>query len=669
MKRLALVLALALATPAWGLTRYVAPNGTAGLTYGFTSATPTTLPFFNSNSDKGDTCLMLAGTYNAKIEPRGTGTPDSFIVYIGNVTTPSSVVVTAINVDSSMGAARCISVKGVLATGDLSLKTDSCFYAGYDSITYCTIQGQATIQGRSNVTIRYCTIGTGDYLDKFHVTNGMKTGITYNNNGTPLDNSDDWPEHNWQRYRGIRVDSLSILDNTFRLGTTTGNNAATWRGMNRSLIDGNRWYLFGIDNRDTHLNTWYDCGYNTVTDNYFEGSISQGGTVPITYIMNLRDNNVGNVWARDTLVEAETSSKPLKAAFNTVGNNRDYGLNNPLPYVLRTYDFGDSNNTFTNCFIRVGGDIECQSKSDNNVYTFNTLVTRGFLWLSPYSVNTLPDSGASDSVIFRHNTVLSEHWRGMIVSSEHSKLNHSVFSHNILVAKNAHVPSAYIGHYGFNKRSSFTSCDSNLVWCSDPADSMWAVALDFLSGGSACKVGPNSTWGTAVAGNPTLNLGYDRMSKWGAPVFTDSSFYSFDPRPLSTGLAYSSDLWADGFVGAIAASGDGTLPTVTITSPTGSRLWATGEVMDLAWTAADNTAVTEISIQWGEGTSPTSWYNVKGDLAPTISVYDWTLPAFATGYATVRVLAYDAAGNVGTGSLTFRCDVEDGDGGPSEIDP
>lgn len=652
MKRpLAVLAALLIAAPAFATTHtwYVSPSGSLsnGGTNGTTDAY--TVAGFNANAVAGDTCLIMPGTYATKIEPRHTGSPAKYIVYIGNVSDPYAAVFPAINVDSTLGATRCISIKGVGVSGDVSFKTDSSYTAGYDTLSYSIVRGALAINGRDNVNINHCTIGTGDATDKLSVVNNMPTGIARWDSLNPL-----VAQRNYNRYRSTFVDSLCIADNTFNLATTgNGSVAAQWRGVQKSQILRNRFTLSAISTTDTHLNTWYDCSYNTVNDNWFSGNVVSS-TMPATYLLNMRDNDIRNSWARDTLVQASASTKPLKVGFNTAGTNRDYG---ELADSVRTFDFGDSNNTFTSLFVRVGDVIECQSKADNNVYQFNTLVTGSGLWLSNYVASSAPDSNASDSVVFRHNTVFSSDPIGRVILPDGSKLNHSIFTHNIIVAASPHSATSTRGHFGFNKGSSFTKCDSNLVWCQTGADSMWAVNLDFLSGNAACKVGANSTWGTSP-------YSYDRLSKWGDPQFLDSTYVAFDPTPNPAGIAYSSD-WADGYVGARALPSDVTAPVVTITGPTGTRYWASGESMPLTWTASDAVGVVSFSVQWASGPSPIRWGNVTSGLAGTATGLDWTLPSFVRSYATVRVLAYDAAGNVGTASMTFRCDVNEG----SDIEP
>lgn len=636
-------LLLGLAPGAGAGTWWVSPTGTSGASGVDSTTNATTLGWFNTHCAAGDTCLLKSGTYtNTNIEPRATGTPSQYIVYIGSVADPAGRAVSNIVVDSTLGATRCISIKGVCAINDASFKTDSTYTAGYDSLTYCIVRGQFSINGRDNLTVRYCTIGTGDVSDRLSITANMPVGVVYQTiNGvrTPIRNND--------RYRHTFVDSLYIADNTFNMacgGSSNTGPAMNLRGVQSSQILRNRFTLRAIGSIYGHLNMWYDCSYNTVNDNYFDGAGDASSTLAEPYyLLDLRDNHVGNSWDRDTLVENSTSAKKLQVNFCTTGNPRDYGLNCPNPDITRTFDFGDSNNTFQHLYVRVRSYIGQKDKSDNNVYLFNVFATEAYVILSRESVSTWPDSNASDSVVFSHNTIYA-HDRQALAND--AKLTHSIFTSNIIMSRDT---TNYPGHFGF-ARASFQRCDSNLVWSSWAKDSMFAVGLGFL-GGAGCKVGSNSTWG-----RPPYS--YDINSKWGDPQLTDSTLtdYTFDARPLPTGLAYSSD-WADGYVGAIALAADVTAPAVSITGPTVTRYWAAGESFPLTWTSSDAVGVVSHSIQWANSQNPTEWTSVVSGLSGSTQSYTWTLPGFTSSYATVRVLAYDAAGRVGTATLQFRCDV------------
>jgi hypothetical protein len=115
--------------------------------------------------------------------------------------------------------------------------------------------------------------------------------------------------------------------------------------------------------------------------------------------------------------------------------------------------------------------------------------------------------------------------------------------------------------------------------------------------------------------------------------------------PGLAGLArpgsYAGTVTFDDFA-VTAAAGDSLPPSVTVTSP-GNGATLTGNVTFKA-TATDNVGVVRTVLQVDGGSRGT------GSLAP----FQWTLDTttIANGTHTVSVLAYDAAGNVGTASVT-----------------
>ena len=94
------------------------------------------------------------------------------------------------------------------------------------------------------------------------------------------------------------------------------------------------------------------------------------------------------------------------------------------------------------------------------------------------------------------------------------------------------------------------------------------------------------------------------------------------------------------FPGAPPPPPDTTPPTVSITSPTGG---AVSGVVTVSANASDNVGVTRVD------------FYVNGALAGTDSAapfqYSWNTTSVANGTATLRAIAYDAAGNSGPSSL------------------
>ena len=199
--------------------------------------------------------------------------------------------------------------------------------------------------------------------------------------------------------------------------------------------------------------------------------------------------------------------------------------------------------------------------------------------------------------------------------------------------------------------------DSNLYYsfAQQLPDSFRTIGMSAFEGGGAKQHHNMGSW--------FHTYGHDGMSHWGNPGFTSLDPRTFDPQPSTASLAYSTDLWEDEYVGAIALPADDEAPVVAMTEPSGSRLWAEGDRMPIAWTATDNTAVTSLIIDYGYGASPLVWYRIAAPAVGTTS-YEWTCPAFTRSNGTVRVRAFDAESNVTTATRTFRTNIRDSESEP-----
>jgi hypothetical protein len=93
---------------------------------------------------------------------------------------------------------------------------------------------------------------------------------------------------------------------------------------------------------------------------------------------------------------------------------------------------------------------------------------------------------------------------------------------------------------------------------------------------------------------------------------------------------------------------DTTDPTINITAPTAGAVFVLADtVANLAWSAADATSgIATNSIDLAYSTNGIDYINIATDLANT-GAYSWVLPAIDNSIITLRVQAYDNAGNVG----------------------
>lgn len=652
-RRLAALALLALiAFSATGATYYISPTGTYGRTptrdgSAWTDDKALTVAWANDSAVAGDLVRMKIGAYNADIRPRNSGLPSTAkrITFFGNLDTLNGVVVNNVTVDSSDGATQGITVKGVRVLGDVSFRSLGVgspipgTVAGYDTLLSCTVLGSLLNNGRSNVTIKTCNIGDGTERDYFHFGNGFGTGT-------------------WSRNQ--HMDSLYVADCTFRLASDTKNNAEnviSSHGVSNSTIERCRFFISGLPGSgDYSLQTHYDSKGVTFRDCYFEGRYNGLPANSPMYLLNMRDNQVNNVWERDTLVEASDSPLPLRVYFQSDGNLLDATVGG----TTTTYDYGDSNNTFVDNVVKVRGPIYLDSPLAKYTFHGNVLATAASLKLC----NTF-----AREITFRHNTVFTS---GSVALDASSKLWNSTIAHNIFACAQAVGGTSgggpgEVGVYcidtaiqdGAHYRGTILIpvipgtvgvVDSNLYYSAAQAnpDSFRTIDMSATQGGGAKQHHNRDSW--------FHTYGHDGASHWGSPGFTSLDPLAFDPQPSTSSLAYSTDLWADQYVGALTLPDDVTAPVVTMSEPSGSHLWAAGEVMTIAWTATDNTAVTSLILEYGKGTSPVTWYPIATPVVGTTS-YLWTCPAFLTRYATVRVRALDAESNEGSATRYFQCNV------------
>lgn len=97
----------------------------------------------------------------------------------------------------------------------------------------------------------------------------------------------------------------------------------------------------------------------------------------------------------------------------------------------------------------------------------------------------------------------------------------------------------------------------------------------------------------------------------------------------------------------IHGGGDATPPVVSVLAPDGGESWVAGSRRDIRWDAGDDVAVDSVTIQVSYGGG--DYRTVAAGLANS-GAWTWTVPGATAAAARVRVLARDAAGNVGSDS-------------------
>jgi hypothetical protein len=141
--------------------------------------------------------------------------------------------------------------------------------------------------------------------------------------------------------------------------------------------------------------------------------------------------------------------------------------------------------------------------------------------------------------------------------------------------------------------------------------------------------------GSATAGNSSI---YDG---WGEAGATDSTFFM------------NATIWAT----RRSVTADVTAPVVSVTSPNGGETWKAGSSHAITWSATDAVGVTSVDLAWSSDGGATFPNPLASGIANSGS-WPWTVPNTPTGTARVRVLARDAAGNLGRDSSATNFTID-----------
>jgi len=114
--------------------------------------------------------------------------------------------------------------------------------------------------------------------------------------------------------------------------------------------------------------------------------------------------------------------------------------------------------------------------------------------------------------------------------------------------------------------------------------------------------------------------------------------------------------FADTFTNS-GSAGDVTAPAVAVTSPDGGETWKAGSSHAITWNATDAVGVTSVDLAWSSDGGATFPNALASGIANSGS-WSWTVPDVPTGTARVRVLARDAAGNLGRDSSAANFTID-----------
>ena len=537
LARALVVCSLALASGAHATVRYVSPTGSSANS-GTTSGSPWSMSKANTDLLAGDVCMVLPGTYATSINPSNAGTSFSNrITYVGNLANPA-----AASVPSIQPSKAYITIKGVQSNGNVILA----YPARYDSIYKCVGAGLSFWAGK------YSVVAANTF-------NGQVSFVA--NGGNPCYSSQNldpgcFANTEYDTLRGNRI-NLGIIrpgDRSFEFKAWTqhclidsNHVTGTFDDAGSALADGgiavvsynsylqtfrdNRWEFEANNNHHNYPNTTWDAFY-------------------------LRDSLNTTVFQRDTILA---------------------GLHTPDPYNIRctmsasgSFPGGVRNISILNCVFRVKGDIYWQNGFTGWTIDHTVLQSKNG---NPFVVFTdWTGSKVTNCTIWGSGETLR--MEGPSAGLHMFGTGNQVTS-NVFYSTNAGALGGYGGVVMWKDNTSNFVSNNNLYFAnqytSSPGDRsiMW-------SGYFGSKPGTGQPW--------YVKNGQDGASKHGSPMFVDSTWATFDPRPrlgsAAIGLAAGG-----GDAGAIPfnLAGADVTPPAAVTNLSASNIAATSLL--LSWTA------------------------------------------------------------------------------------
>ncbi len=177
------------------------------------------------------------------------------------------------------------------------------------------------------------------------------------------------------------------------------------------------------------------------------------------------------------------------------------------------------------------------------------------------------------------------------------------------------------------------------------------------------KVGVVSV-GSNSYGHPT-GIALSQLHAAGVHTYWTELGAGVAPDPnwdkVSSGQVIISATWQPGGVDTIrgngftdtftnsGSAGDVTPPEVAVTVPNGGENWKAGSLHAITWTATDDVGVTSVDLAYSTNGGVSFPNEIASGIANSGS-HSWTVPNAPGGAVRVRVVAHDAAGNLGVDS-------------------
>lgn len=352
------------ASPAWAeeeaaAVKYVSPTGTANWADANFSSNPAPLSAANANATFGTTVQMLDGTYSTSVAPNATG-----VVFIGNVTDPTKVVVPSVTFKADM------SVSYIKTTGSMSVSD----FADRAKADRCSIGVDLSLDTPDDCRFTNLTINGGLYIAKSN-SGGVKWAMRDTVSDVVMPSKST---NSWMRFTTGLSDNANfsgtyacVFRNIRMVTTCSASTPSGWAPVKLFHSAASR----------------YDNIHVTHTTTSVQAEQAN-------YIWVIRDSSAGNTFNRDTLLVSSAGAGVGPNAFMVESGNS-------------LFNGKCSNNTVDSCLFKIdkGSAVLFQDRVDGLTMTNTTGASRlssALVWTGSGGTNP------SDNVTLLHNTFYSD---------------------------------------------------------------------------------------------------------------------------------------------------------------------------------------------------------------------------------------------------------------------
>lgn len=502
---LMVALVSAWALPAAAAIRYISPTGSSS-SAGDTPGTAWSLSKANGSLVAGDVCYVLPGTYSGNISPTNSGTLSSRITWVGSLANPS----TAVFGDLSLTGKSNHTFKGLKFNGALNLNaTTAGVSCNDDSVAFCISDGGLFVNGGWRCTIAKNSIGNGSATARWNIAIANKG------------------------YAGASVTAYcKFFDNTFNVSANAQPHAVSFNRAMFCEIARNRVTItLPVTAVDVHGRIFYGVQFCKFTDNMWR--MANNATYE-SYIFNQRDSSAFNVYTRDTLIDLGPGS--VKAWATTSGS----------------YNASVRGNRYESLYVKMlrGDSWYYQNGMRQDTLRYCTFVNPS---LPAFALSTTDITGP---ILIDHNTFVGAASPGVFQLSPNNPdpVDSVIITNNIFY----NLDRTIQGQKGCSvlKSAAWVYGPTTRVRMNNNLFSYYAYIN--VPGDKSIGFSPNCNPGQYPIGSGSpwcSNQGRDCNSRYGSPMFVDSSFATLDPHPRAGSIAIGM---------GIGGSTVGALPFVTV---------------------------------------------------------------------------------------------------------